>query len=413
MTRAHFSTYATDNLGNVIPGVTVTVREPDTTTAISETIYATDDTVGDAEKGNPFTSDADGKITLWLASPKVVDLLVTKTGYDPQTLRATVHNLTASTLTVLNNGDSFAQRSGLDFSTAFVVSDDEAEDATLVTVDYGETADLVDVAFGDVADGGSSVELARADHQHAAPANPVTAHEVTYDHSDIAASDTAITNHLADASDAHDASAISILDSGGDFTATDVEGALAELQSDAETHAANASAHHADTPPGVIAAYVAASAPTGWLLCDGTAVSRSTYSALFAIIGETYGAGNGSTTFNVPNLEQRFPLGKADSGTGATLGATGGAIDHTHSTPSGTSGSEAAHTHTFSDTSDGPSSAPSNMTAGGSTSYAGAAHNHDVSGTTGAGSSHSHSTPSGTSGTANAPFLVVNYIIKT
>jgi microcystin-dependent protein len=59
-------------------------------------------------------------------------------------------------------------------------------------------------------------------------------------------------------------------------------------------------------------------------------VSRSTYAALFAAIGIAYGAGNGTTTFNLPDLRQRFPLGKAASGTGATLGGTGGAIDHIH-----------------------------------------------------------------------------------
>src|SRR6185312_8280824 len=91
--------------------------------------------------------------------------------------------------------------------------------------------------------------------------------------------------------------------------------------------------------PGFIVMYGATSAPTGWLLCDGSAVSRTTYSALFAIIGTTYGSGDGSTTFNVPDLRQRFPLGKAASGTGASLGATGGAIDNTHTS--------AAHTHTM------------------------------------------------------------------
>ncbi len=55
--------------------------------------------------------------------------------------------------------------------------------------------------------------------------------------------------------------------------------------------------------------YGGASAPTGWLLCDGSAVSRSTYSALFAVIGTTYGSGNGSTTFNVPNAQGVFVRG--------------------------------------------------------------------------------------------------------
>lgn len=61
---------------------------------------------------------------------------------------------------------------------------------------------------------------------------------------------------------------------------------------------------------GMIVAYGGTSAPTGWLLCDGTAVSRTTYSALFGLLSTTYGAGDGSTTFNVPDLRSSFPLGK-------------------------------------------------------------------------------------------------------
>lgn len=80
-----------------------------------------------------------------------------------------------------------------------------------------------------------------------------------------------------------------------------------------------------------------ATAAPGRLMCDGAAVSRTTYSSLFAAIGTAYGAGDGSTTFNVPNMQQRFPLGKATSGTGATLGATGGTIDHVHSLDTPTS----------------------------------------------------------------------------
>ncbi len=62
-------------------------------------------------------------------------------------------------------------------------------------------------------------------------------------------------------------------------------------------------------PTGVITMYGAASAPTGWLLCDGSAVSRATYATLFGIIGTTYGIGDNSTTFNVPNMKSSFPIG--------------------------------------------------------------------------------------------------------
>ena len=77
-------------------------------------------------------------------------------------------------------------------------------------------------------------------------------------------------------------------------------------------------------PTGEIAMWSTNTAPTGWLLCDGSAVSRSTYSALFAIIGTTYGAGNGSTTFGIPNLLGKFPVGKDASAEFDVLGETGG-----------------------------------------------------------------------------------------
>lgn len=93
-------------------------------------------------------------------------------------------------------------------------------------------------------------------------------------------------------------------------------------------------------PLGMIVAYGGTTAPSAeWKLCDGAAISRTTFAALFTAIGTAFGAGDGSTTFNVPDLRQRFPLGKAASGTGSTLGGTGGSIDHTHSTP--------AHSHSL------------------------------------------------------------------
>lgn len=60
---------------------------------------------------------------------------------------------------------------------------------------------------------------------------------------------------------------------------------------------------------GMISMYGGSSAPTGFLLCDGSAVSRTTYSSLFSVISTTYGTGDGSTTFNVPDLRSAFPLG--------------------------------------------------------------------------------------------------------
>ena len=75
-------------------------------------------------------------------------------------------------------------------------------------------------------------------------------------------------------------------------------------------------------PAGTIVGYGAGSAPTGWLLCDDTAVSRTTYARLFAVIGTGYGVGDGSGTFNVPDLRDKVPLGKGANND--TLGTTTG-----------------------------------------------------------------------------------------
>jgi len=83
--------------------------------------------------------------------------------------------------------------------------------------------------------------------------------------------------------------------------------------------------NNAATPTGAIFAYGAAVAPTSYLLCDGTAVSRTTYATLFGIIGTTYGTGNGSTTFNVPDLRGRAAIGKGTHADVSTLGNNDGA----------------------------------------------------------------------------------------
>jgi microcystin-dependent protein len=67
-------------------------------------------------------------------------------------------------------------------------------------------------------------------------------------------------------------------------------------------------------PSGTVVAYAGAASPSGWLLCDGVAVSRTTFAALFAAIATSYGAGDGSTTFNVPDLRGRVGVGKDDMG---------------------------------------------------------------------------------------------------
>src|SRR5690606_8934819 len=81
---------------------------------------------------------------------------------------------------------------------------------------------------------------------------------------------------------------------------------------------------------GMVMPYAGETLPPGFLWCNGAAVSRTTYARLFAVIGTRFGPGDGSTTFNVPDLRGLFPLGRAQSGTGSVLGETGGSLDHVH-----------------------------------------------------------------------------------
>ena len=79
------------------------------------------------------------------------------------------------------------------------------------------------------------------------------------------------------------------------------------------------------SPLGAVIAFAGSVAPAGWILCDGRAISRTGFSQLFAVIGTTYGAGDGSTTFNVPDLRGRAVYGVGPSTPGvASLGANEG-----------------------------------------------------------------------------------------
>lgn len=146
---------------------------------------------------------------------------------------------------------------------------------------------------------------------------------------------------------------------------------------------------------------VTTSIPTGYLVCDGTAVSRSTYSALYAVVGDRYGAGDGSTTFNLPKLDAGYvPLGtatlNASPGTGTRQTqaiATGNqSVSHNHViTSTGNSANQSAdHYHNITSNSGNQSAAHNH----GITSNAGnvnSDHSHNFSGNTGnISADHSH-----------------------
>jgi microcystin-dependent protein len=158
-----------------------------------------------------------------------------------------------------------------------------------------------------------------------------------------------------------------------------------------------------------------ASPPTGWLACNGANVSRSTYSALFAVVGTTWGAGDGSTTFTLPSLLNKFPVGAGDT---YALAATGGSanatlVSHTHTA----SVTDPGHNHTFT----------SYNVGGTASSFAGptsqrydygnnpsepASGGVNVSNTTGV--SVSNSTEGSSATNANLPpYVAVGFIIKT
>ena len=121
--------------------------------------------------------------------------------------------------------------------------------------------------------------------------------------------------------------------SGNSATATNAS----QLNGQAAAYYATAAQVTQAAPPGAVIGFAMSSAPSGWLICSGAAVSRATYAALFAAIGTAWGAGDGSTTFNLPELRGEFVRG-LDSGRGIDSGraigtAQAGYVEaHTHTT---------------------------------------------------------------------------------
>ena len=207
--------------------------------------------------------------------------------------------------------------------------------------------------------------------------------------------------------------------------------------------------------PGIISQFAGSVAPVGYLLCDGTAVSRTTYNSLFTTIGTAYGTGDGSTTFNLPNLKGRIPVGRDTAQTEFdALGEAGGekAVTlsssqipaHSHpNTLSSNTVASAGHTHSHvspfglnsgSVIALGPQNpAMNNMGIGTyqfggsiqgnapSINFGGGSIAHEVwsvtssgnSANTTVGISNANNTGGGSAHTNLQPYIVVNYIIKT
>lgn len=168
-------------------------------------------------------------------------------------------------------------------------------------------------------------------------------------------------------------------------------------------------------PSGTILATAGPTADTGFLLCDGAAVSRTTYAALFARIGSGYGAGDGSSTFNLPDLRGRVPVGKgthvdvdalADSD-GLAVGSR--RPKHSHTVNSHNHGSAGAHTHGILTASTGTFSSVSTG-GGGIIEVPSGAHIHG--GSTDSQGAHTHNSETPGTDAQGASYQVVNYQIK-
>lgn len=178
-------------------------------------------------------------------------------------------------------------------------------------------------------------------------------------------------------------------------------------------------------PAGILVPYAGSSAPSGWLLCTGAAISRTTYSALFAAIGTAYGSGNGSTTFNLPDLRGRVPAGLDSMGGSAAnrlSGAPEGSINGSALGNAGGREGESLTTaqmpsHTHSVVTSWPLGGDSDQDTGntgyymfkttdadGAATYTTTNYNgSNIIGATGSGSQHNNIQPT----------LITNYIIKT
>lgn len=163
--------------------------------------------------------------------------------------------------------------------------------------------------------------------------------------------------------------------------------------------------------------------PTGWIPCDGRAVNRTTWRRLFAVLGTTYGSGDGSTTFNVPDLRGRVAvclddMGGSDAGrlsVANTLGGTGGTQTHTLS-----EGEMPSHTHTGPSHNHTPNAiasflvdGPTSLIVLGVGDHGGGTYSPGVvSDTSSQGTGNTGSKGSGSAHNIMQPYILMNYLIK-
>ena len=173
-------------------------------------------------------------------------------------------------------------------------------------------------------------------------------------------------------------------------------------------------------PTGTIVPWSTGSVPSGFLECAGAAVSRTTYAALFAIVSTTYGVGDGSSTFNLPDLQDNVAVSKSPT---KALATTGGANTVTStgnvggSTANATLATAQLVSHSHSMPAAGPwSDSPGAMSF---TDFSNASPKNPVSfntQTSGSGQGHDHNMSATFTGDATAvlqPYLTVMYVIKT
>lgn len=197
---------------------------------------------------------------------------------------------------------------------------------------------------------------------------------------------------------------VAVANGASTLAASDVDDARAFLQS-------------RGVPTGTVVAWPTATAPAGWKLCDGQQLSRDAYNELFAVVGTSFGTGDGSTTFNVPNLKGKVPTGRDASQTEfAAIGQSGGYKTHTL-----TVAQMPAHNHTGTTSTNGNHSHTVEAEIGAQIGGSGATHfGKDLpSGSTiPAAGNHNHTFTTSTVGSTQShpilqPYLTLNYIIKT